>query len=143
DSNPIDRGVLNDRISKLEYNVNQLNDNLQRLIDVNNKLFEQQKQTQDLSMNLGDILHIQQIDTSFHHDFISQFVTPVCQTVIEALPLLVKQKMISDSTPLCSTFTKLCEKLSCELPKWMTRFNENDEKKRQFHLKEQQQGAIM
>ncbi|CAF1331014.1 unnamed protein product [Didymodactylos carnosus] len=86
DSSVMDHGGVNDRISKLEHNVNQLNDNPQRLLDVNNKLCEQQKQTQDLSMNFENML---QIDISFHYDFISQFETPICQTIIKALPPLV------------------------------------------------------
>ena len=108
--------------TKIEH----LDDNMNRLIDLNNKQLNQITSIQQLSMKHDNQLRTQQADISFHHDFLSQFISPICQVLVEIIPTLVKQNTINDKTMLCPSLTALCEKLSTDLPVWTNRFVQNE-----------------
>ena len=56
----------------------------------------------------------------------NEFVSPLCQVLVEVLPILVKQNVIQDKTLLCSSLTGLTDKLADELPTWSTRYAQNE-----------------
>jgi len=118
-----------------------LEDNRNRLVDLNDKQLNQITCIQQVTMKHEHQLQIQQTDMSFQHDFISQFISPICQSVLDVIPMLVKRNTINDKTLLYPSLTALCEKLSTELPVWTNRFvhNENTKAKliNEFNIKNQ------
>ncbi|CAF4570803.1 unnamed protein product, partial [Didymodactylos carnosus] len=95
---------FNDRLSTLENRMKQLDDNLNRIIDMNErfeKVLNKQKQ----------LMEIQQIDVTFQQEFVSEFITPVCQLVLEIVPSLIEQNMVKDSSILAPSLTAYCDKL--------------------------------
>ncbi|CAF0974703.1 unnamed protein product [Didymodactylos carnosus] len=119
---------FNDRLSTLEDRMKQLDDNLNRIIAMNErfeKVLNKQKQ----------LMEIQQIDVTFQQEFVSQFVTPVCQLVLEIVPLLIEQNMVKDSSILAPSLTAYCDKLATGFIKWMTRHTDNEDKKHELVLK--------
>ncbi|CAF4011374.1 unnamed protein product [Rotaria sp. Silwood1] len=118
-----------------------LEDNMNRLIDLNNKQLNQITCIQQVSMKHEHQLQIQQTDISFQHVFISQFISPICQILVDVIPVLVKQNTINDKTLLCPSLTALCEKLSTDLPVWTNRFVQNENIKakliNEFQIKNQ------
>ncbi|CAF1279875.1 unnamed protein product [Didymodactylos carnosus] len=118
----------NDRLSTLESRIIQLDDNLNRIIDMNERfetVLNKQKQ----------LIEVQQIDVTFQQEFVSQFITPVCQLVLEVVPSLIEQNMVRDSSILASSLTAYCDKLTNEFTKWMTRHTDNEDKKHDLLLK--------
>ncbi|CAF1464424.1 unnamed protein product, partial [Didymodactylos carnosus] len=116
---------FNDRLSTLEDRMKQLDDNLNRIIDMNErfkKVLNKQKQ----------LMEIQQIDVTFQQEFVSQFVTPVCQLVLEIVPSLIEQNMVEDSSILVPSLTAYCDKLANEFTKWVRRHTDNEDKKHKF-----------
>ena len=113
---------MDEMYTKIEH----LDDNMNRLIDLNNKQLNQITSIQQLSMKHDNQLRTQQADISFQHDFLSQFISPICQVLVEIIPILVQQNTINDKTMLCPSLTALCEKLSTDLPVWTNRFVQNE-----------------
>ncbi|CAF1445678.1 unnamed protein product [Rotaria sordida] len=83
--------------------MNKIEENLNKLLDLNNNYSEQFIGLQQVVMNHTPDLQLQQIDTSFQRDFINQFVSLVCQLMVEVIPTLVKQKVVNDKTLFCSS----------------------------------------
>ena len=114
------------QIDELFNKVDNLNQNLNRLLELNNNYLEQLTRTQQMITKHDHMIQLQQLDNLFNCDYVKQFVTPVCQMMIEIIPSLVKQKSINDKTLSYSSLTSLCEKLAHDLPTWTNRFTENE-----------------
>jgi hypothetical protein len=110
------------RIDELLIKMNKLDDNLNQLINYNNKYLDQVTRLQLMTYKHEHQLQLHHTDLSFQHDFVSQFISPICQIMVDVIPVLVKQNTINDKTLLCPSLTALCEKLSLELPIWTNRF---------------------
>jgi hypothetical protein len=80
-------------------------------------------------MKHDHLMQLQQVDISFHHGLVSQFISPICQVMVEIIPTLIQQNTIQNKTMLCPSLTALCEKLSNELPKWTNIFVCNEDLK--------------
>jgi len=114
------------RIDELFNKLNKLDDNLNRMINLNNNFSNLLARTQLLVTKHDNALQVHQIDLVFQREFVSQFISPVCQVLLDIIPTLVKKKVISDKTLLCPSLTELSEKLSGELPVWTNRFLQNE-----------------
>ncbi|CAF5083441.1 unnamed protein product, partial [Rotaria sp. Silwood1] len=66
-------------------------------------------------MNHNRDIQLQQIDGAFQRDFVSQFISPICQVMVEVIPVLVKQNVLNDKTLLCPSLLALCAKLGNDL----------------------------
>ncbi|CAF2577444.1 unnamed protein product [Rotaria sp. Silwood2] len=104
------------KIEELLLKMNKIEENLNKLLDLNNNYSDQLIGLQQVVMNHTHDLHLQQIDTSFQRDFINQFVSPLCQVMVEVIPTLVKQNVLNDKTLFCSSLAGLCTKLVNDLP---------------------------
>jgi len=114
------------RIDEMYMKINHLDENLNRLIDINNKHLNHIMRIQQVSIKHEHQLQLQQADISFQHEFISQFISPICSVILDIIPVLVKQNTINDKTLLGTSLTQTCEKLSLELPVWTNRFVQNE-----------------
>jgi hypothetical protein len=114
---------IDELIKKMDY----LDGNLNRLIELNNNYTDKLARTQQIIMNHDKDLQLQQIDTTFQREFTSQFISPLCQVLIEMIPSLVKQNTLNDKTLLCPSLSSLCIQLANDLPVWTNRYllNEN------------------
>jgi hypothetical protein len=119
------------RIDELFNKLNKLDENLNRLINLNNNYSDRIIHIQQVVMKHDKDLQIQNIDTSFQKEFINQFISPICQVMIEVIPTLVKHNHLNDKTLLCSSLSTLCAKLANDLPIWTNNFllNENTKSK--------------
>ncbi|CAF1153135.1 unnamed protein product [Adineta steineri] len=116
----------NTKIDELSNKINKLDSNLNRLIDLNNKYLDQFNNIQTVVERHQHITELQQADISFQHDFTSQFISPICQMIIEVIPMLVKQNTINNNTLLCPSLTNLCDKLAGELSNWTNKFAQTE-----------------
>jgi hypothetical protein len=114
---------IDELIKKMDY----LDGNLNRLIELNNNYTDKLARMQQIVMNHDKDLQLQQIDTTFQREFTSQFISPLCQVLIEMIPSLVKQNTLNDKTLLCPSLSSLCIQLANDLPVWTNRYllNEN------------------
>ena len=119
------RKKKDDMFTKIEH----LDDNINHLIDLNNIQLNQITNIQQLSMKHDNQLRIQQTDISFLHDFLSQFISPICQVLVEIILMLVKQNTINDKTLLCPSLMALCEQLLSDLPVRSNQFAQSESSK--------------
>jgi hypothetical protein len=117
------------KIDELFFKMKHLDDNMNRLIDFNNNYLNQITSVQQVTMKHEHQLQLNQIDIVFQHEFTSQFLSPICQTLIDVLPMLVKQNTVNDKSVLCPSLTSLCDKLAMDLPIWTNRFLQNENTK--------------
>ncbi|CAF4601945.1 unnamed protein product [Rotaria sp. Silwood2] len=117
----------NKRIDELYHKMNKLEVNLNRLLDLNNDYADQLTRIQQVIMNHNRDIQLQQIDSVFQLDFVSQFIFPVCQVMIEVIPVLVKQNTLNDKTLLCPSLSALCAKLANDLSVWTNKFLQNED----------------
>ncbi|CAF1365781.1 unnamed protein product [Rotaria sp. Silwood1] len=115
------------KIEELFLKMKKIEENLNKLLDLNNNYSDQLIGLQQVVMNHTHDLHLQQIDTSFQRDFINQFVSPLCQVMVEVIPTLVKQNVLNDKTLFCPSLAGLCTKLVNDLPGWANRFLQNEQ----------------
>jgi hypothetical protein len=128
--------------------MNKIDENLNRLVELNNNCLDQSARIQQVIMQHDHVLKLQTIDNAFQRDFVSQFITPLGQVLVDIIPSLVKQNVINDKTVLCSSLTALCDKLACDLPIWTNRFEQNDNIKSKLIMdyngkNQQQQDALI
>ncbi len=114
------------RIDELDNNIRRLDDNLNRLIDLNNNYCSQINNIQNMILNHDHVIQIQHSDLSFQQGLISQFIYPVCQVMIEIIPMLVQQNTINNKTLLCTSLTTLCAKLADDIPLWTNKYTLNE-----------------
>jgi hypothetical protein len=69
---------------------------------------------------------VHEADISFQHGFVSQFISPICQVMVEVIPMLVNQNIIKNNTLLCPSLTELCGKLNSEVSTWTNRFTQTE-----------------
>jgi hypothetical protein len=101
-------------------------------VELNNNYVEQLTRANQVISRHEHVLQLQQLDIGFQHDFISQFISPVCQMVVDIIPALVKQKVIDDKSLLCPSLSELSGKLINESPVWTNRFLKNENLKLQL-----------
>ncbi|CAF3317144.1 unnamed protein product [Rotaria sp. Silwood2] len=114
------------RIDDLFQKLNKVEENFNRILELNNNSLNQLCRTQQVLVKLDHETQVQKLDVKFHHEFMNEFVSPLCQVLVEVLPILVKQNVIQDKTLLCSSLTGLTDKLANELPTWSTRYAQNE-----------------
>ncbi|CAF2783342.1 unnamed protein product [Rotaria sp. Silwood2] len=114
------------RIDDLFNKLNKLEKNFDRLLELNNNSLDQLARTQQMLLKHDHELNIQKHDITFQREFVSQFVSPICQVLVDVIPTLVKQNVINDKTLLCPSLTAWSEKLANELPVWTNRFLQNE-----------------
>ncbi|CAF3579309.1 unnamed protein product [Rotaria sp. Silwood1] len=107
--------ISSKRIDELYHKLSNLEGNLNRLLDLNNNYADQRTRTQQIIMNHNRDIQLQQIDGAFQRDFVSQFISPICQVMVEVIPVLVKQNVLNDKTLLCPSLLALCAKLGNDL----------------------------
>jgi hypothetical protein len=95
--------------------VKDLDEHMKRLIAMNNCFANQAAQTHHLIMKHDKDIQINGMNSLFQKEFMSQFVSPVCQAIVEIIPSLVKQKTLNGRTLLCPSLTDVCAKLSNRL----------------------------
>ncbi|CAF4944127.1 unnamed protein product [Rotaria sp. Silwood1] len=98
-------------------------------MELNNNFIVQQMNMQHLITNHDHMIQIQQLDLGFQKDLVNHFILPVCQVLIEIIPLFVKQQLVNDTTTFCQSLTALCTKLGNDLPLWFKRSTENENAK--------------
>jgi hypothetical protein len=140
--------MIDKRIDELYNKMNKIDENLNRLVELNNNCLDQSARIQQVIMQHDHVLKLQTIDNAFQRDFVSQFITPLGQVLVDIIPSLVKQNVINDKTVLCSSLTALCDKLACDLPIWTNRFEQNDNIKSKLIMdyngkNQQQQDALI
>ncbi|CAF5071172.1 unnamed protein product, partial [Rotaria sp. Silwood1] len=90
--------------------------NLPNISNLNDNYADQLTRTQQIIMNHNRDIQLQQIDGAFQRDFVSQFLSPICQVMVEVIPVLVKQNVLNDKTLLCPSLLALCAKLGNDPP---------------------------
>ncbi|CAF4864778.1 unnamed protein product [Rotaria sp. Silwood1] len=108
--------ISSKRIDELYHKLSNLEGNLNRLLDLNNNYADQLTRTQQIIMNHNRDIQLKQIDGAFQRDFVSQFISPICQVMIEVISVLVKRNVLNDKTLLCPSLLALCAKLGNDLP---------------------------
>ncbi|CAF2033688.1 unnamed protein product [Rotaria magnacalcarata] len=115
--------IANDnRIDDLINKMNRLEVNLDKIFDLNSKYLDQIARTQLMLAKHDHELQLLQHDVTFQREFVSQFISPLGQVLIDIIPVLVKQDIIKDKTILCPSLTELITKLAKDLPMWTNRF---------------------
>ncbi|CAF3328808.1 unnamed protein product [Rotaria sp. Silwood2] len=120
---PISTGkCIDDLFNKL----NKLEKNFDRLLELNNNSLDQLARTQQMLLKHDHELNLQKYGITFQREFVGQFISPICQVLVDVIPTLVKQNVINDKTLLRPSLTALSEKLANELPVWTNRFLQNE-----------------
>ncbi|CAF3907515.1 unnamed protein product, partial [Rotaria sp. Silwood1] len=114
------------RIDDLFNKFNKLEQNFDRILELNNNYLDKLAQTQKVLAKHDHELLLLQYDITFQREFVSQFVSPLCQMLVDVIPTLVKQNVIKDKTLLCPSLTAMSDKLANELPVWTNRFLQNE-----------------
>ncbi|CAF3226018.1 unnamed protein product [Rotaria socialis] len=83
------------RIDKLFTKMKHLDDNMNGLMDLNNKQLQQITFMHQMTTKHEHQLQIQQSDITFQHDFMSQCISPICQLLI--VKLRIAYFFITDS----------------------------------------------
>ncbi|CAF4523514.1 unnamed protein product [Rotaria sp. Silwood2] len=117
------------KIEELFLKMKKIEENLNKLLDLNNNYSDQFIGLQQVVTNHTHDLKLQQIHTSFQRDFMNQFVSPLCQVLVEVIPTLVKQDVLNDKTLFCPSLAGLCTKLANDLPAWTNRCLHNEQVK--------------
>ena len=73
------------RMDELTTKMMKINENLNRLMDLNNNFGDQITNMQQVVFKHEHSIQIQQTDIVFLHSFVSQFVSPICQVMVESL----------------------------------------------------------
>ncbi|CAF3945706.1 unnamed protein product, partial [Rotaria sp. Silwood1] len=115
------------KIKELSLKMKKIEENLNKLLDLNNNYSDQFIGVQQVVTNHTHDLKLQQVDTSIQRDFMNQFVSPRCQVLVEVIPTLVKQDVVNDKTLFCPSLAGLCTKLANDLPAWTNRFLQNEQ----------------
>ena len=113
-------------MDELESKVKDLDQHMQRLIAMNSSFADQTAQTHQLIMKHEKEIQINRIDSTFQKEFISQFVSPICQVIVEIISSLVQQQTLKDKTLLSPSLTELCSKLTDDLTVWTNKFAQNE-----------------
>jgi hypothetical protein len=117
------------RLDDLAANVRQLDENVNRLIELNSSYCGQLNNIQQLMMKHENLLQLHQFDITFQHGLLSQFVFPMCQVMVEIIPKLIQQNVIDNKTSSGSSLSSLCEKVSNDLSKWTNAHLTNESQK--------------
>ncbi|CAF3989977.1 unnamed protein product [Rotaria sp. Silwood1] len=118
--------ATNRRLDELVQKMDKLNQNINRIMDFNSNSYNQHIQIHQLIVKQDHDIQLHQIDLSFQHDFVSQFVSPICQLMLDVIPTMIKKNLINDKTTLGQSLLSTCEKLGNELPQWMKRYADNE-----------------
>ncbi|CAM4833870.1 unnamed protein product [Rotaria magnacalcarata] len=134
------------RIDDLINKMNKLEVNFEKILDLNNKYLDQTARTQLMLAKHDHELQLLQHDVTFQREFVSQFLSPLGQVLIDIIPILVTQDIIKDKTILYPSLTALINKLANDLPLWTNRFvlNETNKSKlsNDFHMINQDINSI-
>lgn len=114
------------QLDEIECKVKTLDIQMKRLIELNNSITDQAARTHQLILNHDKDIQINRIESTFQKEFISQYVSPICQAMVEIIPSLVQQNSLQDNTLLCPSLTGLCAKMANDLPTWTSRFAKNE-----------------
>ncbi|CAF1521009.1 unnamed protein product [Didymodactylos carnosus] len=107
-----------ERLSRLEKNVGERGEEINRLLKVAEQHDEQLRQMQHVIQHqqtrleqYAQNLTLLNVDIKFYNEFLGQFITPVCQAMLEIIPALVnKQTLNTDTTAsLISLYDKLAD----------------------------------
>ena len=63
---------------------------------------------------------------TFQQGLVNHLIFPLCQSLVEVLPALIKQNVELSSNEKYIPISSLCDKLSGELPKWSNIFTQNE-----------------
>ncbi|CAF3505327.1 unnamed protein product [Rotaria socialis] len=133
------------RIDKLFTKMKHLDDNMNGLMDLNNKQLQQITFMHQMTTKHEHQLQIQQSDITFQHDFMSQCISPICQLLVDVILVQIKQNTIKDYTLLCPSLMAVCKKFATDLPTWTNRFVQNKNLKmkliNEFNMKNQLSSA--
>ncbi|CAF2075878.1 unnamed protein product [Rotaria magnacalcarata] len=129
------------RLDELSTKMKHFDNNMNGLMNLNNKQLQQITAIHQMTTKHEHQLQIQQSDITFQHDFMSQCISPICQLLVDIVPVLVKQNTIKDNTLLCPSLLAVCEKFATDLPTWTNRFVQNENLKmkliNEFNMKNQ------
>jgi hypothetical protein len=114
------------RIDELCTKMNKINDNVTHLLELNNNAVSQNTRTLQTLMKHEHQVQLLQVDTSLQREYTNQFLSPICQMIVDIVPMLVKQNMINDKTILCPSLTALCDKLTNDVSFWTSKFHQNE-----------------
>ena len=117
---------FSDRIDELSHKLTNLEVNLNRIIDITNNSLDQLARAQQVIAKHDHQLQLLQYDTTLQRDFVTQFVSPICQWLVEVIPPLVKLNLINDKTSSYPSITSMGENLANKLPIWTDRFRINE-----------------
>lgn len=116
----------NSRIDDLVVKMKKLDDNLNRIIDLNNNYGDMINNMQQLMIKHEQILQLQQIDVSFQFGMVSQLILPLCQSLVEVLPIMIKQNADMFNNSKYTQLSTVCEKLNGEISKWSNQLVQNE-----------------
>lgn len=126
--------LVNDNLNRFDNQLDMMNNklnllqgNVEKIIAFQNNTLDQYVLIQQIVAKQEHELQLQRYDVTFLKDFISQFITPLCQTWIDIIPILVKKKVINDKTMTNSSLIALSEKLADDLTSWTKRYTQNEE----------------
>ncbi|CAF0952225.1 unnamed protein product [Didymodactylos carnosus] len=130
-------GKNDERLSRLEKNVGERGEEINRLLKVAEQHDEQLRQMQHVIQHqetrleqYAQNLTLLNVDIKFYNEFLGQFITPVCQAMLEIIPALVnKQTLNTDTT---ASLISLYDKLADERAKWSGRQEKDSIEKRKI-----------
>ena len=114
------------RIDDLMLKVKKLEDNFNRIIELNDNYGDMINSVQQLVIKQEQVLQVQQVDVTFQQGLVKQFILPVCQCLVEVIPALIKQNHETANNPVFLTLSGLCEKLAGDVPKWWNLISQNE-----------------
>ncbi|CAF3386449.1 unnamed protein product [Rotaria sp. Silwood2] len=130
--NNVNQNDYDKQIDEMKNKMNELQVSFDKILELNNSFLDQHTRIQQVVSKHEHELNLQQYDVIFLKEFVSQFITPLCQTMVDVIPALVKKKIINDKSLTHSSLTAMSEKLTNELPIWTNRFTQNESIKAQL-----------
>ena len=93
---------------------------------LNNNYGDMINNMQQLMIKHEQILQLQQIDVSFQFGMASQLILPLCQSLVEVLPIMIKQNADMCNNSKYTQLSTVCEKLNGEISKWSNQLVQNE-----------------